>query len=40
MLGRIDDNGIWKWSPKNIEKALKVAESSVTVFLAGQLLDW
>ena len=40
VLGRIDNNGIWKWSPKNIEKALKVSESSVTDFLAGQSLDW
>ena len=40
VLGRFDNNGVWKWSPKNIERALKVAESSVTDFLAGQSLAW
>ena len=40
VLGRFDNNGIWKWSLKNIERALKVSESSVTEFLAGQSLDW
>ena len=40
VLGRIDNQGFWKWSPQNIERALKVGAASVAEFIALQSTDW